>query len=309
MNVHMAISNSEWKSNPHRLLVPGPVDVEADAMDDEGDVDDDEEVVRVPEHVEAAEAAQRVALAELSPAEPRVRQRVGDGHEHDHDDAGDALDAPDEPPVVRDPALAEVGLHGLVRGGAGVQQPREVAREVRHSVQRDADGDAPGHHLVEVDVVVERDGGAESCPGPEPGDGVPADGEQDERHVELGGLGAALGDADAVAHHVERRVAAVRGELPGEERRVDGQPQRHHPHALPVVLHEVEECHGGAAERAVVARRRQPLADQLADVVGAVRHQPRRRRRRRRLQQQRLQVRELFRLFVCLCSDVNVRRR
>ncbi|OQU78508.1 hypothetical protein SORBI_3009G249301 [Sorghum bicolor] len=45
---------------------------------------------------------------------------------------------------------------------------------------------------------------------------------------------------------------------------------------------------------AVFASRRQPLADQLADVVGAVRHQPRRRRRRRRLQQQRLQVRELF---------------
>jgi len=52
---------------------------------------------------------------------------------------------------------------------------------------------------------------------------------------------------------------------------------------------------------AVFASRRQPLADQLADVVGAVRHQPRRRRRRRRLQQQRLQVRELFVcLFVCV---------
>ena len=69
-------------ANSHRLLVPGPVDVEADAVDDEGDVDDDEEVVGVPEHVEAAEPPQRVTLAELPPAEPRVRQRVGDGHEH-----------------------------------------------------------------------------------------------------------------------------------------------------------------------------------------------------------------------------------
>lgn len=141
---------------------------------------------------------------------------------------------------------------------------------------------------MEVDVVIEGDDGAELGARTEPGDGVPANGEEDEGHVELGGLGTALGDADAVAHDVERRVALVRHELPGEEAGVDGQPQRHHPHPLPVVLHEVGQPPEPPPERVPVVRRHQLLADQLAD-VGAVRHQLRRRLRRRQ-QQQRLQV-------------------
>lgn len=116
-------------------------------MDNEGDVDDDEEVVGVPKHIETAEPLQRVAVTKLAPAEPRVRQRVGDGHEHHHDHAGDPLYAAHEPPVVRDPCLPKVLLHRLVRRITRVQQPREVARQVSHPVQRHPYHHSPCHHL------------------------------------------------------------------------------------------------------------------------------------------------------------------
>uniref|UniRef100_A0A8R7UJR4 Uncharacterized protein n=1 Tax=Triticum urartu TaxID=4572 RepID=A0A8R7UJR4_TRIUA len=170
------------------------------------------------------------------------------------------LRALDEPPVVGRLDVAEEGLHGLVLLLGGVQQPREVARQMGDDVHPGADGDPRGDHLVEVEVVVERHdppgGGAVA----EPRDGVAAHGEEHERHVELERLGAALGDAHAVAHHLEHGAPPVLHELPGEEAGADGEPQDDHPATAPVVLQEVAGAAVPPAERVGLRRRLEVLA-------------------------------------------------
>ncbi|KAL5214306.1 hypothetical protein ABZP36_003458 [Zizania latifolia] len=50
------------------------------------------------------------------------------------------------------------------------------------------------------------------------------------------------------------------------EASVDGQPQRHHPHPLLVVLHEVGQLPDASLDQVPVVRRHQLLSDQLTDV-------------------------------------------
>lgn len=56
-------------------------------MQNEQDVDDDEQVVRVPERVEAREAVEGPRKLNQTAAEPVSREQEGDDHEHQHDDA------------------------------------------------------------------------------------------------------------------------------------------------------------------------------------------------------------------------------
>jgi hypothetical protein len=95
-------------------------------------------------------------------------------------------------------------------------------------------------YLVEVDVVVKGYDLPERRR-PERSQRVPADGQQNERHVELKRLGGALGDADAVAHDLERGAALILLELVHEQADVDSKPQRDEPYPLPVL---VDEVHG-----------------------------------------------------------------
>ena len=124
-------------------------------MDEQQEVDDDEQVVRVPEGVEPGEVAQRER--EPQPAPPAAgaaalghhllplpegarRQGEGDGHERDHDDPRDPLGAGEEAPV-RGPVPAKEARHGAVLVGPRRDQPREVARQVVAGVQADAQRD------------------------------------------------------------------------------------------------------------------------------------------------------------------------
>lgn len=89
-------------------------------------------------------------------------------------------------------------------------------------------------NLVEGNAVVK----GEEEPGPgcaEPSEGVAADGEEDEGHVELQRLRGALGGGKAISHHGERRTVAVLRELPGEQPPHGRHPQLHHPRPLPVL--------------------------------------------------------------------------
>ena len=118
-------------------------------MDEQQEVDDDEQVVRVPEGVEPGEVAQRERPPtpaaplghRLLPLPEGARgQGEGDGHERDHDDPRDPLGAGEEAPV-RGPVPAKEARHGAVLVGPRRDQPREVARQVVAGVQADAQRD------------------------------------------------------------------------------------------------------------------------------------------------------------------------
>lgn len=94
-------------------------------------------------------------------------------------------------------------------------------------------------YLVEVEIVIERDHHAEFGLVPEPCDGVPADWEKNQSHVELGQFCTTFGNADAVAHNVEHGSLPVLVELPGEKADHGDQPHQEQPHPLPVVFQEV----------------------------------------------------------------------
>lgn len=89
-------------------------------------------------------------------------------------------------------------------------------------VYSNAEGYSESDHLMEVDVVVEGDDDAELGSASEPCDGVSADGEEDEGHIEFQGLGGALGGGDAVPHDFEHFAVLVLNELPGKETGADG---------------------------------------------------------------------------------------
>lgn len=165
-------------------------------------------------------------------------QCEGEGHYDDHEDSGDPRYALQQGWVSR-LLVVEVGpqgSHEFVRWAA--DQPWEVAGHVCERVDCCGDCDGQRHDLVEVDVVIEGYDMAERS-GPERRQRVPADGQQDEGHVELEGLGSALGNADTVSHHLERGSALVLLELVHEQGEVDSQPQSHEPYPLPVLVDEV----------------------------------------------------------------------
>ena len=58
----------------------------------------------------------------------------------------------------------------------------------------------------------------------QPCDGVSADGEKDDGHVEFEGLGGAFGSGDAIAHDVEDGAVLVLDEFPGEKAGADSEP-------------------------------------------------------------------------------------
>ena len=130
--------------------------------------------------------------------------------------------------------------------------PREVAGHVHHDVDESRGRNGQRDQLVEVDVVVERDDAAEKRR-PELGESSPADGEEDERHVELEGLGGAFGQAEAPAHDLVRRSVLILVVLPGEEDDVDCDPQSDHPNPLPVLKDELLSCGEESAQRGSVS--------------------------------------------------------
>jgi len=123
---------------------------------------------------------------------------------------------------------------------------------------------------VEVYVVVERHDLAERG-GPQPCERVPAHRQQYERHVELEGLGGALGDADAVAHHLEHRAPPVLDELEYEEGDVEGAPEGDHPYPLPVLMDEVHSHVHAPLQWAPVAGRHHRPRQRLGRHVHLVR--------------------------------------
>lgn len=94
-------------------------------------------------------------------------------------------------------------------------------------------------HLVEVYVVVKWYDAAERSRS-ECCQRVSAHREEYEGHVQLGRLGGALGDADAIPHHLEDSPIPVLYELEYEEGNVGDPPQRQDPYPLPVLVDEVD---------------------------------------------------------------------
>lgn len=96
-------------------------------MDDEEDVDDDEEMVGVPKSIESRQSLQRFWEVQPAATKPRGGQCECYGHKHNHDDAGPAFRALNEPPVVVWSCVAKERLHGDVFFIAGMEEARKVA--------------------------------------------------------------------------------------------------------------------------------------------------------------------------------------
>ncbi|WVZ92614.1 hypothetical protein U9M48_038663 [Paspalum notatum var. saurae] len=119
-------------------------------MDQQQEVDDDEQVVRVPERVEPGEVpsqregeqpAAAAAAGLLLPLPERARgEGEGDGHERHHHDPRHALGAGEEA-AVGGLVPAEEARHQAVLVGLRRDEPREVARQVVPRVQADAHRD------------------------------------------------------------------------------------------------------------------------------------------------------------------------
>ena len=105
-----------------------------------------------------------------------------------------------------------------------MQKTREIACQMGKRVHSNADSYPKSDYLVEINVVVERYDVAELGSASQPCDGVSADGEEDDGHVELEGLGGAFGGGDAVAHDVEDGAVLVLDEFPGEKAGADSEP-------------------------------------------------------------------------------------
>lgn len=78
---------------------------------------------------------------------------------------------------------------------------------------------------MKVDVVIKGDHHSKLGPAPEPSDGVSADRQQDQGHVELKSLGATLSCSDTIAHDMEHSTVLVLDELPSEKCCANGKPQ------------------------------------------------------------------------------------
>lgn len=92
---------------------------------------------------------------------------------------------------------------------------------------------------MEVEIVIKRDDEGELGLITEPGDGVAADGEENECHVELERLCSAFSCAHTVTHDVVHSPASVLNELPREQCEAYEEPQSQNPGSFPVVFHEV----------------------------------------------------------------------
>nr|VVW58752.1 unnamed protein product [Nymphaea colorata] len=104
-------------------------------MDDVQRIDDDEEVVGVPEGIEASEFLECLGQVEPVPPKPWGGKNVGDDHQHQNDDAGPALGTLHEPPVVGGSFIAEERLHGLILCVRRMKEAREIASYVGNYVQ------------------------------------------------------------------------------------------------------------------------------------------------------------------------------
>jgi len=77
---------------------------------------------------------------------------------------------------------------------------------------------------MKVDVIIER-GNRRQVGGPEPRDGISADGKEYKCHVELECLSSTFGHQETVTHHMISIFALVLYELPHKQPNHDGNPQ------------------------------------------------------------------------------------
>lgn len=104
----------DMNENAYRLFVPFLGEVEVVAMDDEEDIDNDKEMVRVPEGIEACESLDGFGEVQAVAAEPWLSQGECYNHQHHHHHSGPPFCPLHEPPVVIRPYFAEKRLHWFV---------------------------------------------------------------------------------------------------------------------------------------------------------------------------------------------------
>ena len=73
---------------PYRFLVPFVSQVQETPMDEEQDIDETEQVMRVPEGIETGQFVERRRQSDDVSAEPTSSQSERDGHEDHHHNPG-----------------------------------------------------------------------------------------------------------------------------------------------------------------------------------------------------------------------------
>lgn len=194
-------------------------------------------MMRVPKRIESGESVHGPRQLDDIPSGAASGKEVCNGHEKHHEQSSEDFTREED-----------LGVSGLtvtkVSGDGGVESVAvclgdsgEVASEMEATMQDNSENDSTCDKLVQVEAVIEGEDIAEEG-GAKPGDGVPADREENKRHVELEGLGCALGGAHAIAHHLETIAMLVLQKLPHEQTCHGSYPQAYHPHALPFIMHE-----------------------------------------------------------------------
>lgn len=103
--------------------------VEKLSMNDEQNVDNYKQVVRVPECIESGQFVKRLRKLYYATSEPTCGESECHRHAQDHEDPGYAFWTADEL-RVRGPCRTEVFGEGKVHVRRGGDEPREVAGEV-----------------------------------------------------------------------------------------------------------------------------------------------------------------------------------
>ena len=99
-----------------------------------------------------------------------------------------------------------------------------------------------------------------------PSDGVPANWEKNEGHVELESLGCTLSSTDTISHDMEHITILVLEELPNEEANAYTEPEEYDPYSLPIVLDKVGKPVGRSLDGVGLLGWNQLLAEQLAQL-------------------------------------------
>lgn len=119
---------------------------------------------------------------------------------------------------------------------------------------------------MEVDVVIKGNEEAEAGI-TKPGDGIPADRQENESHIEFEGLSRALSSQQTVAHDVICCLVLVLEELPEEQPHHDSYPEGQNPDPLPVLLQVVEQLLACLPNGAPLPQTLKILAQRLARIA------------------------------------------
>lgn len=158
--------------------------VEERAMDDQYDVDNDEKVVRVPERIETSESIKRFGKLNEAPPKPSRCKSESNGHEDYHYYSCHTFHSFNKIYVLRLAWAKIIHQIFLIIRISCMYKLWEITYKMITGMEYDTSNNGCSNSLVEVDVVIKGYKTAQFSR-PEECNGVPANWQQYQSHVEL----------------------------------------------------------------------------------------------------------------------------